>query len=226
MTKAYAYVRVSGKGQILADGPDRQRESIAKYAAAQSITIVQEFFEAGVSGTKDSFDRPALTELFTALRADGVRMVLVERADRLARDLMISEIILAEFKKLGVKVIEVEGGNDLTVEDNEPTKVLIRQILACVAQFEKCCMVQKLASARLRIRQAGKRCEGPKPYGDRDGERRTINVIQELHASGLPLLHIANRLNSMGIKPRNTTARWHPQTVKRVIDAAVDPWKA
>jgi len=36
------------------------------------------------------------------IRSNGVRLVLVERADRLARDLMVGEVLLAESRKLGV----------------------------------------------------------------------------------------------------------------------------
>ncbi len=36
-----------------------------------------------------------------ALKDNGVRMVIIENATRLARDLMTSEIILAEFRKIG-----------------------------------------------------------------------------------------------------------------------------
>ena len=59
-------------------------------------------------------DRPGWTDLFVALKANGVRSVIVESATRLARDLRISEIILGEFRKLGVRVISADGGIDLT----------------------------------------------------------------------------------------------------------------
>ena len=36
------------------------------------------------------------------LRSNGVRVVLVERADRLARDLMVSEVILGQFRETNV----------------------------------------------------------------------------------------------------------------------------
>src|SRR5688500_13721403 len=96
-TKAFSYLRVSGKGQIDGDGFPRQREKIERYAKKNRAEIVQEFRDEGVSGTKDAFDRPGLTELFVALKANGVRTVIVEDAHRLARDLVVSEILLREF---------------------------------------------------------------------------------------------------------------------------------
>ena len=37
-----------------------------------------------------------------------MRLVLVERADRLARDLLVSEVILGQFRDLGVRVIAAD----------------------------------------------------------------------------------------------------------------------
>jgi DNA invertase Pin-like site-specific DNA recombinase len=99
------------------------------------------------------------------IRANGIRLVLVERADRLARDLMVGEIILGEFRALGVSVVAADSGTDLTVGDDDPTRVLIRQVLGAVAQFEKSVIVAKLRAARLRKRRATGRCEARKPYG-------------------------------------------------------------
>src|SRR5207249_10900645 len=112
------------------------------------------------------------------VKANGVRVVLVENATRIARDLMVSEIILAEFRKLGVKVICVDGGVDLTIGNDDPTGKLVRQILAAVSEWEKCLIVQKLRASRLRMRRAGQRCEGRKPYGETADEQAVIIKMQ------------------------------------------------
>src|SRR5438067_639522 len=111
-TKAFSYLRVAGLGQVKGDGFTRQQDAIKRYSKANQFEIVQEFRDEGVSGTKDAFDRDGLTDLFVALKSNGVKTVLVENADRLARDLMISEIILSEFRKIGVKVIAADSGTD------------------------------------------------------------------------------------------------------------------
>lgn len=94
VTKAFAYLRVSGKGQIDGDGFDRQLLAINDYAAKNDIRIKTVYREKGISGTKDLEDRPAFVEMMTALHADGVKLVLVESLGRFARDLMIQESIL------------------------------------------------------------------------------------------------------------------------------------
>ncbi len=221
-TKAFSYLRVSGKGQITGDGFPRQRESINNYCLNNNIEIEREFIENGVSGTKDAFDREALTEMFVALKASDVRLVLVERADRLARDLMISEILLGEFRKVGIKVISAECGTELTVQDNDPTKKLIRQVLGSISEWEKSIIVQKLRAARMRIKIAKGKCEGRKAYGSIPAEQNIIAQMQGLRKVGYTFAEITNRLNSQGIKPR-TPARegkatmWHPTTIQRIL---------
>jgi DNA invertase Pin-like site-specific DNA recombinase len=66
----------------------RQAEAIRQYAKDHEIKLVRVFREEAVSGTKDLKDRPAFLELMTALYSNGVKLILVERLDRLARDLL------------------------------------------------------------------------------------------------------------------------------------------
>lgn len=119
---AYFYGRLSGKGQIGNDGIPRQRSAVDDYARAGGYAIAGEYLDEGISGTKDLVDRPALTALFAAIKATSVRVVLIETASRLARDLMIQEILLGEFRKLDVQVIAVDCDTDLTVDDGDVKK--------------------------------------------------------------------------------------------------------
>jgi DNA invertase Pin-like site-specific DNA recombinase len=58
----------------------------------------------------------------------------------------VTPTLLAECRKLGIVVIPVDAGQDLVVADDDPTRVLIRQVLGAVAQFEKSILVTKAAS--------------------------------------------------------------------------------
>ena len=106
--KALTYLRVSGRGQINKGGFPRQRETIRKYAKAHTLEIVGEYRDEGVSGTKELEHRQGLAALLDHIEANGVQVVLVECADRLARDLMVSEVILGQFRDLGVSVIAAD----------------------------------------------------------------------------------------------------------------------
>src|SRR5713101_1640723 len=92
LRRGFGYVRVSSTGQAdeSKDGIPRQKAAIRKWAAANGVRIVR-WFEDSVSGKKDLDNRPALQELMAALHGNGVQLVVIEKLDRLARDLMIQE---------------------------------------------------------------------------------------------------------------------------------------
>jgi len=215
-SKAFAYLRVSGKGQIEGDGFPRQRAAVRAYAEAHSIRIVRYFEEQGVSGTKDLEDRPALSEMMVALMADGVKTVLIEKLDRLARDLMIQETLVADFRKNGFTVISA-AEPDLCSDD--PSRVLMRQLFGVIAQYEKSTIVLKLRAARQRMRVKTGRCEGRKPYGAREGEQETISRIVELRKNGLNYSNIAEKLNALGVKARSGGV-WYPSNISRILERA------
>jgi DNA invertase Pin-like site-specific DNA recombinase len=213
MTKAHAYLRVSGKGQVEGDGFTRQLKAIREYAAAHDIKIVTVYREKGVSGTKESADRPAWSDLMTALHSNGVRMVVIERLDRLARDLMVQETIVADLRKNGFELVSV-AEPDLMA--NDPTRILVRQMMGAVAQYEKSQIVLKLRGARVRKRAKEGRCEGRKPYGYYDGEAATLERLKALRAEGLGFDRIAARLNEEGVATR-TGRPWHGVVVNRIL---------
>jgi len=124
--RCYVYLRVSSLGQVDGDGFERQLLAVRAYAQANAIKIAKIFREEGVSGSKDLANRPALQQLLTALHSNGVRLVLVEKLDRLARDLMIQESIIADLGRYGFEVRSV-CEPDLCSDD--PSRTLIRQFL-------------------------------------------------------------------------------------------------
>jgi DNA invertase Pin-like site-specific DNA recombinase len=218
--KAVAYLRVSGKGQVEGDGFNRQRDAIRRFATLNGCEIVGEFRDEGVSGTRELADRPGLASLLERVESNGVHLVLVERADRLARDLMVNEIIIDQFKKAGATVLTAEGV-DLTTGDDDPTRTLIRQVLGAVAQFEKTVIVLKLKAARERIRRRTGRCEGRKPFGTRPGEEQVLLRIRQLRRkpkmeNRMSYAAIAAQLNTEGA-PSRSGKPWSAGTVYAVI---------
>ena len=184
-TPALSYLRVSGRGQVDGDGFPRQREAITAFARANGFEVIEEFRDEGVSGTKELADRPGLAALIDRLESNGVRVVLVERADRLARDLMVNEVILDQFRRIGARVLAADGV-DLTTGNEDPTRTLIRQVLGAVAQFEKTVVVLKLRAARERKRRQTGRCEGRKPFGSRRSSLGSVATFTFTSASAKP----------------------------------------
>ncbi len=217
VVKAFSYLRVSGLGQVDRDGFTRQRETIQKYADSNDIEIIEEFRDEGVPGKTEMADRPGLALLLSRLETNGVRLVIVEISDRLARDTVVNELIVREFQKLGVKVISASGGVDLTAgDDQNPTAKLIRQILAAVAEFDRCIIILKTKAARDRVRAKNGKCEGRWAYGKKPGEEFVLATILQLAHNGHFAEYIARYLNDQGAKTRYGKT-WNSGTIWKII---------
>jgi len=222
--RVFSYLRVSSKGQVDGDGFDRQRDTIRKRCQAAGFEVVREYVEAGISGTSELDGRPALSALFDDVTLDGIRTVLVERSDRLSRDLMVGEVLLAEFRAAGVQVIECEDGRELTANDpDNATGTMVRQLLAVIAQFEKTGLVSKLRKARARKRAEHGRCEGVKPFGSFPGESDTVDIIKRLRRkpvgkeTRLSFAKIAADLNARNL-PSRSGKPWGASSVKQIFN--------
>jgi DNA invertase Pin-like site-specific DNA recombinase len=80
--------------------------------------------------------------MLEALDANGTRTVVVETANRFARDLMVQEIGFAMLRARGINLIAADSPSSFL--DDTPTARLIRQVLGAVSEFEKAMLVAKL----------------------------------------------------------------------------------
>ena len=202
MNEAIAYYRTSSAQNVGEDkdSKKRQRAAVEAYAKSQRIQIVSEFYDTAVTGKKNVEDREAMAELLLFAEEEKISMVLVESADRFARDLMVQEIGFRMLKDKGIHLVPVNAP-DLFL-DGDPTRKLIRQVLGAVAEFEKENLVLKLRAARQRKKRlTGKKVEGRKSVTEnypeletaakrisrrrRNGKAITIKGISEdLHTEG------------------------------------------
>jgi DNA invertase Pin-like site-specific DNA recombinase len=145
--KAFAYLRTSSATNVGADkdSDKRQRAAIDAYAKATGVEIVAEFYDAAVSGADPIETRRGFMDCLTAIAANGVRTIIVETANRFARDLMTQESGFAFLKAQGITLIAADSPTAFL--DDSPTATLIRQVLGAVSQFEKAMVV---ASSALR----------------------------------------------------------------------------
>ena len=213
-----AYYRVStmkqGKSGL---GLSAQREAVAQYVERTGGTVLAEFQEVE-SGKRA--DRPQLALALERCRLTRSTLV-VAKLDRLTRDVSF----LCRLRDSGVDFVAV---------DNPTANALTVTILIAVAEEER-----RLASVRTKaaLQEAKARgvrlgCPlGAKAFGDRRGLGATealqgkadafaeglAGIVLPMHAEGLPLRTIAERLNAEGI----VTARggqWQANSVKRLID--------
>ena len=213
MISAYGYLRVSGRGQLDGDGFPRQRAAIAKHANDNGLRIVRWFEERATPGATEWEDRPAWSAMVAEL--NGVRTVVIEKLDRLARDLMVQEHIVQDLAQRRITLVSTAEPD---LGSSDPTRVLFRQIMGAVAQYDKAMVVLKLRGARQRIKARGESCEGRKRFGYYNEETATLAKISALRAAGLTATAIARELNGAGMKPR-CGRQWHPYVVSRIVSS-------
>jgi DNA invertase Pin-like site-specific DNA recombinase len=108
---AIAYLRTSSAANVGADKDSdrRQREAIASFAKGAGYELVEEFYDAAVSGADHLDTRPGFAELLAYIASNGARTVIVETASRFARDLMVQEVGFAKLKALGITLIAADS---------------------------------------------------------------------------------------------------------------------
>lgn len=172
------------------DGKDseaRQRKAIEAYAKTAGMVIVDWFYDAAVSGADPVEVRPGFTAALARIAGNGVRIIIVETANRFARDLMVQEVGFAMLKDLGIMLIAADSPTSFL--DDGPTSKLIRQILGAVAEFDKAMTVAKLKGARERARRLHGKCEGRKSYAEREGGQQLVALARQLRANPNGRLH-------------------------------------
>lgn len=219
--KAIGYLRTSSASNVGADkdSDKRQRAAIEAFATRAGIEVVDWYYDAAVSGADPVDTRPGFAAALERIASNGVRTIVVETANRFARDLIVQETGFRMLRDQGVELIAADSPGSF-LEDT-PTAALIRQVLGAVAQFEKAALVAKLKGARDRKKRDTGKCEGRKAHAEvrpevvaeakrlrraspKTGERRSLREISaELANKGF--------LNERG-RPFN------PNSVKAMIE--------
>lgn len=144
------YGRVSTAEQSAA----MQIEELRAYCVRRQWEVVEEFIDAGISGSKES--RPALNRLLADAKRRKFDAVLVYRYDRFARSLRQLVNALAEFDALGIHFVSLHEG----VDTSTPNGRLVFGIFASIAEFERELIRGRvrsgLAAARARGQQLGR----------------------------------------------------------------------
>lgn len=188
--EAVGYMRTSSATNVGddKDSERRQRAAIERYAKGAGFTIVEWFYDAAVKGEDAINTRPGFAALLDCIEGNGVRTVIVEDASRFARHLMAQETGIVMLITRGVRLMTTSG-DDLTDSD-DPTRVMVRQILGAVSQNEKARLVDKLRKARERAGKPG----GRKPYAEINPQKglveKALHVLARnpCHAAGIRVL--------------------------------------
>jgi DNA invertase Pin-like site-specific DNA recombinase len=183
--EALGYLRTSSATNV-GEGKDseaRQRKAIEGYAKSMGVVIVDWLYDAAVSGADPIETRAGFTAALARIAGNGVRTIIVETANRFARDLMVQEVGFAMLRDLSITLIAADSPSSFL--DDGPTSKLIRQILGAVSEFDKAMTVAKLKGARDRVRRQRGKCEGRKAYAEREGGAELVALARQLHSNPL-----------------------------------------
>jgi DNA invertase Pin-like site-specific DNA recombinase len=184
----WGYVRVSSDKQEDGQSPEAQCDEIRAYCASvfpdRVLTIVQEtasaampMFSIALPGMKATgpmtlheAPRPLLGMLLATLCDRPGSHLVVWKLDRLARVATEQEMFLSLLRRHEVTVHTAYAGERHLVEgtataDQDPVRHLMRQILACFAEYERRLIHMRMAMGSRKKASKGGWIGGHRPYG-------------------------------------------------------------
>jgi DNA invertase Pin-like site-specific DNA recombinase len=220
----YAYTRVSTEIQLEGAGLAIQRDKILAHSLAKGLEVTEFFSDDAQSASTPLADRPGGAALLLALRpGDHVIMASLDRAWRSIAD---ATKTLQVWKKQGI-VIHILN---MPVDLSTPLGELVFGILACVAQFERAMIAERIGNGvRAAVAARGGRWGRQAAYGwrwtpdDQENPREEIPEEQEvlrlaktLADAGHGRGSIAIYLNNRGFRTRSGQA-WTKGAVDRSL---------
>ena len=144
------YARVSRNDQDTTN----QLIDLRAYAKNRDWTF-GEYVDEGVSGARES--RPELNRLLRDVKARRVDRVVCWSLDRVGRNLKHLVTLLDDLHALGVSFVSLKEGIDWST----PSGRLQAQLLACIAEFERARLRERVVAGLARARMEGRRIGRP-----------------------------------------------------------------
>lgn len=162
--KAVAYFRVSTKDkQDIA----MQEKAVRDYCQRENITLLKEYSDKGISGSKES--RPEFDLMLQDMRNKLFDCIIVYRLDRIGRSLAHLVKLFEEFRKKDIKFVSVtQSFNTATPEGR-----LQLGMMMLLAEYERELTISRVNDGLAEARAKGKRLGRPK--GSHDKKRRTLS---------------------------------------------------
>src|ERR1700724_3791116 len=128
----YARVSTANNGQ----DPRVQTREMQEYCPRRGWTIVDEYVDVGISGTKEK--RPELDRLMADAHRRRFDAVGVWKFDRFARSVSHLLRALESFKAQGIEFVSFSEELDTST----PAGKLVFTVLGAVAELERCLIVE------------------------------------------------------------------------------------
>ena len=191
-------------------GIDIQMREIGTCTEALGLSVDEYYVDEARSGVTEN--RKALKRLLKDCKAGRVEEIIVASLDRLSRDLRLTENLLFEFDRLGIRVLIA----DMPYYDGNNRKdVLLRQIREAIAEENRKEIIDRLKKGREERTRKGKMAGGTLPYGysrtfkqitKNPQEAEIVRLVFELRDYGKDCQETADRLNGRGFVRRNRQA--------------------
>ncbi len=219
----YSYLRLSTDENKQSNSFEIQTQVINTFAKENDLEPILEQFSDTMSGAKLE-QRTGLMELLNTIKKDDT--VIVQKLDRLSRDVMQTGWIRTEIARKGAELIIVDTNGD----SNDPMSLLMEQIVTAFSDYERQ-MIKTRIQATMNLKKSkGEKLGGSIPYGydvvtegktktlvKNPDEQKVISSIKRYQKKDMSLRGIATRLNERGIKTKTDKDFTHTQ-VKRILD--------
>lgn len=227
---AVIYARVSTDRQAEhGHGLEVQEQACRAWCREQGRRVVAVEVDEGVSGAAGALEqRLALAAALELVRAGRAGELVVYRLDRLARDMVLQEQLLADIVRAGGRLRSTSPVEDAHLVDDpdDPSRQLVRQVLGAVAQHERSMIRLRMKAGKDRKRAAGGYAGGRPPMGYRanrgelelePGFEDLAERIRRMHRGGMSLRDIGWQLQLDRIPTPSGAIIWHPQQVARIL---------
>lgn len=178
--KTCLYARVSTDGQ----STENQLRELRTMAERHGWTVVNEYIDRGISGTKGRKDRPAFDQMCRALARKEFDLIAAWSVDRLGRSLQDLTTFLSEVHAKKVNLYLHQQGLDTST----PAGKAMFQMMGVFAEFERSMIVERVKAGLNRARALGVRLGRPVASAKPD-------QVLALHQQGRSLPHIARELH-------------------------------
>lgn len=222
-TQAIGYVRVSTETQVEGFGLDDQRAAVTQLAEELDAELVAVYADEGESGKEGLDTRAGLVAVLDHLTSHPDTVLIIPRLDRLARDLIVQEQVLADIWRAGATVTPCSPAERVYCQPDspdDPARTLIRQVLGAVAAYERAMIRLRMTRGRRRLLAEQGWAGGPEPYGWTDPhERAVLDTVAVHRAQHHTWQAIAASLNRTGKAKRNG-APWTASEIHRTYSRA------
>jgi site-specific DNA recombinase len=222
-TQVALYARVSTEQQADMGTIDAQRTYLHRYVTQHQLTIIDEYYDDGASGTLPLARRPEGLRLLTDAALSRFSIVLFYKVDRFGRNNAETLAAANHLQQLGVGIQSATEAFD----SESPFGQFQFSLLSSLAQLNRDLILEQLTRGRDRRAADGAWGGGTLPLGYMVDEARHLvpstvlvpglgvteaALVQELFArmaQGSSTVAEARRLNLLGIAPirRATTGR-------------------